>query len=1185
MSSTASYWEQIYTQTPLALAPVHFANMRHSPFTMQYLTKVLSLCPEGGRACEPGFGSGYAAIWLSLRGVMAEGIDCSPVLVERARQANNILGGQAQFRTGDLFHLYQEDAPRYSVIHHQGVLERFTVPQIRAALAQQVASADWVVFSVASVFYPFEPEAGDERLLPLEEWERILAPFAVEELRYYGDPQHGEREHILCVLRGQEATPALKKRFTVAAFPSGISAIVHTRNEAAHIAECLETLRGWTDEILVCDMESTDGTVEIARTVADQVMAHPLIANFDRARNVSAMRANYRFIFYLDADERVPPELGKRLRDAALHHGEGFEAMLIPFRHHFAGRWLQCLYPGYTMPRLFKNGRFFFNTRLHAGAEVDGHTAAFPADNPDLALVHYSYSSMAHYLEKLNRYTDGEAANMHRDGQPFTWHGALRHFVLDLRDYYDRRGAYRDGPHGFAYSFLSGFYRFEQHIKLFEKRFQAQQLQQEELGVPQSVEQMLEYMLSVIRERPRPQAPAIQVRSADDAAPLVWSGPVLDPSGYGEESRHFAFALEKAGVSASVQAIPWSEDAAPLSEAQQATLRRMAERPAGPGFIQITHNFAPQFARHPETGVAIGRTLFETDRLPPSWVQACNRMDYVWVASEFNRETFAQAGVEAKKLVVIPECFDPAPFLMPSEPVPNRWTRPGEFTFLAVFDWTLHKGWDVLLKAFLLAFEGRDDCALLLKVWSTMGYSDLQIRQQAADFVRRELGQDLEADGRIRFVQERLSPQELIHLYRACDAFVLPSRGEGWGRPFMEAMACGKPVLATAWSGNTAFMTADNSYLFDYDLVSVPETGWREISTYQGHRWAEPRLEHVISQMRRVVEHPEESASIGRRAREEVTTRFSEETVGEIMAQEIARIQEARRPHPVLPEPAMEETPVRTEASADPTEQRHLRVRWEGVPFQWHSLAHVNREACRALWMHPGVELALIPTDRNEFDPTQEPVGVDLAPLCFARLSGPADIHVRHFFPPRLEKPDDGKFVLMQPWEYGFLPTRWIEAIQQNVDEVWCYSQYVRQVYLASGIAAEKLQVVPLGVDTTVFRPEAPPYVFTTEPGAAMLTPEGPKRFTFLFVGGTLDRKGIDILLEAYLKAFSAFDEVALIIKDTCTKTVYRGQNDQEKILAKVGDEFHAPLVYLEDDLSAHQLAGLYTAADCLVHL
>jgi len=123
-------------------------------------------------------------------------------------------------------------------------------------------------------------------------------------------------------------------------------------------------LEGWTDEVIVCDMESSDETVSIAEQHGAIIVHHPLIRNFDRARTVSAMRAKYRWIVYVDADERVPPALGHELRRLVASRGHTFEALLLPFRHHFAGRWMQFLYPGYTSPRLFKNGRFVFHARL-----------------------------------------------------------------------------------------------------------------------------------------------------------------------------------------------------------------------------------------------------------------------------------------------------------------------------------------------------------------------------------------------------------------------------------------------------------------------------------------------------------------------------------------------------------------------------------------------------------------------------------------------------------------------------------------------------------------------------------------------------------------------------------------------------------------------------------------------------
>lgn len=1051
-------WEQMYNDTPLREAPAHFRGLCSAPFLQHYLDTVLQICPPGSRTLETGVGTGYGAIWLSQRGVKAEGLDYAPRIVERARQTNNILGGSATFRCGDLFSLYADlqscasspscdVAPPYRVIHHQGVLEHFTVPQIQAALAQQVALTEWVIFSVPSVHYPFEPEFGDERMLPIEEWQRILAPFHTAELRYYGDPRFGGQEHILGVLRGQTADADLLARMTVPAdpYPEGISAIVHTRNEAAHIADCLASLQGCADELIVCDMESQDETLNIARRFTPHIVLHPHITNFDRARNVSAMRARFRWILYLDADERIPEGMGPFLRRYLADAGDSFAALQLPFKHHFAGRWLRCLSPGYKAPSVFKNGCFTYHARTHAGAQVDGPVARLPFDAPELALPHYAFADIGQYLQKLDRYTAAEAASMQADGRPFHWREAMRHTVHDLCAYYDGAGAGAlDGVHGLHYSVLSGFYRWVQHARLYEAHSHAGSLQPTEQEVPTSVEEMLQFALDIAREErqrreasqagsgvaahPPPELPresasaqaeegARTVVSAAEtvAAEVVWCGPFGSSSGYGEESRHFLFGLEETGTPVAARPNGWREDAEALTPTEAARLHTMTGRTVAPDAVWIVEDFAPRFTRPQGGGLVIGRTMFETDRIPADWVAACNRMDAVWVPSEFHRQTFLRSGVEVHRLAVIPGCFDPAPFLALKSPEgrerkqtkgkkPPPGQAKGPFTFLSVFDWTLHKGWDLLLVGFLQAFEGREDVALTLKVWSSLGYSEAQMREQAAEHVRHTLGHDLLADPRIRFVFERLASPDLIALYHAADAFVLPSRGEGWGRPLMEAMACGLPTIGTNWSGNTFFMTADNSLLLDCAVSDVPERGWREVPAYQGHRWAEPALPSLVACLRQLAEHPEQAREIGRRAQEHVVAHFSRAVVGKRIAAEIARLRSS------------------SAALCLPASAPSLSVRWEGPFLSRHSLALVNRRICQGLSADGSVELSLIPMDRPEMGPEEEPGLAALVERSFAPLKGKAAVHVRHQFPPRFEAPEEGKLVLIQPWEYGFLP-------------------------------------------------------------------------------------------------------------------------------------------------------------------
>ena len=250
------------------------------------------------------------------------------------------------------------------------------------------------------------------------------------------------------------------------------------------------------------------------------------------------------------------------------------------------------------------------------------------------------------------------------------------------------------------------------------------------------------------------------------------------------------------------------------------------------------------------------------------------------------------------------------------------------------------------------------------------------------------------------------------------------------------------------------------------------------------------------------------------------------------------------------------------------------RITWEGSQFVNHSLALVNREMCRCLIRRSDIELSLVPYEPHQFD-----ASVDLSKYgaigsrLNLRLSAPADVYIRHQWPPNFNPPLEGHWIMIQPWEYGALPKDWVEPMRSQVDELWVPSNYVREVYIESGIPASKVFVIPNGVDYENFHPKAEPKSFDTE-----------KSFKFLFVGGTITRKGIDVLLDAYSSAFSCVDDVSLVIKDMGADTFYRGQSGAERIEAIQKREDAPEILYLKEDLPDKKMAGLYTACDCLVH-
>lgn len=252
-------------------------------------------------------------------------------------------------------------------------------------------------------------------------------------------------------------------------------------------------------------------------------------------------------------------------------------------------------------------------------------------------------------------------------------------------------------------------------------------------------------------------------------------------------------------------------------------------------------------------------------------------------------------------------------------------------------------------------------------------------------------------------------------------------------------------------------------------------------------------------------------------------------------------------------------------------ERAMLRLHWEGGRFVHHSLALVNRELCVRL-LSKDCCLSYALTEPDHYCPQPDSRLSRLTSVPHQPLD-PPDITVRHFWPPDFSRPSHGKLVVIQPWEYGSIPSAWVGPINSSVDQVWVPTHFVRDCYLRGGVLPEKVRVIPNGVDIGRFH--------TRQPALPLATS---KRFRFLFVGGTIHRKGIDLLLAAYAAAFCVHDDVCLVIKDMGTSSIYQGQTAQEMITAFQQVAHHPELLYLPGDMTDDLMPGLYTACHCLVH-
>ncbi len=605
--------------------------------------------------------------------------------------------------------------------------------------------------------------------------------------------------------------------------------------------------------------------------------------------------------------------------------------------------------------------------------------------------------------------------------------------------------------------------------------------------------------------------------------PLVWLGSLREPSGYADEARTYLLALERSGYEVAAREVQWSPIDAGVSGPQLAAMERALARPWPSGDHVWVHHLVPSPGQQNVEGAAnVIRTMFETDSCPAYFKSRLFDVDEIWVPTEFNVETFQRGGVPGDRLRVLPETidfdlYDPAGL----EPWPLDGTR--GFTFLTNFDFTDRKGWDLLLDAWASAFAPDDDVCLVLKCLSLHGLADAEIRDRIE---RRLAGR---ATAPILIETSVLTIAELPRLYAAADAYVMASRGEGWGRPYMEAMAMGLPTIGSRWSGNLAFMHDGNSWLVDGTIVPVAEGAQSHTPLYRGHHWFEPDADALAYTLREVAAGGAAVQAPAAGARADLLEHFGPEVVAARIAELTHDLLDRRRVSP----------------------RRNPDAVWRGDFGSGHSLAVVNDGHVQAL-ERDGVAIELRAPES--------------AP---AHSAAPG---VAAHWPPSFDAPSDGPFVLYQPWEFGRVPQRWVDRIRDVVDEVWAPSEAVRAAYVDSGVASELVHVVPNGVDLARFTPDGPARELPTQ-----------KNTVFLFVGGTIHRKGIDILLDAYRDAFTADDDVCLAIKGFGAGTVYRGQTAESRIAALLADPTAPELLFLDEDVPFAELPSLYRSADVLV--
>ncbi|HET7275508.1 MAG TPA: glycosyltransferase family 4 protein [Longimicrobiaceae bacterium] len=365
-----------------------------------------------------------------------------------------------------------------------------------------------------------------------------------------------------------------------------------------------------------------------------------------------------------------------------------------------------------------------------------------------------------------------------------------------------------------------------------------------------------------------------------------WCAPIFNASGYASESRSFLSGLTQSGSRWRIQLVPHEkvQNNALVDPGTFSRLEAMTREVIRNPDIDFQHGPASAFTP-PRAEISVCRTMFETDRIPSEWADSCNRFTQVWVPSAFNRQSFIASGVVPEKIKVIPGSIQAAAY-DPDLYLGARTVANCGFCFFSVFDFTPRKGWDLLLRAYFEEFQPNEDVCLVVKVTNFFGRNitpDQRIRRFMED-------NGYASTPRIIVIEQSCSDSELRRLYAGSDAFVLASRGEGWGRPYMEAMALGLPTIGTRWSANTEFMNDENSFLVEIEGLEACERTWSEMPLYNGQLWAIPSIESLRQRMREVFTNRAEGQSRGARARVDVLTNYDEAVVAERFSGELERL-------------------------------------------------------------------------------------------------------------------------------------------------------------------------------------------------------------------------------------------------------------------------------------------------------
>ena len=270
-----------------------------------------------------------------------------------------------------------------------------------------------------------------------------------------------------------------------------ISAVINVRNEAEALNKCLRSIKNLVDEIIIVDMQSTDGSLEIAKQAGAKVYSYRPMKFVEPARNFALSKATGKWILLLDPDEYLNKTLKKELLDVTKRSDVDY--VKIPRKNIIFGRWIRHSnsWPDYLI-RFFKKGAVTWKKEIHSQPVVKGNGLTL-LDSEKLAIQHNNYTSVSQFITRAVRYSGIQADELNAQDYKIKTSDFILKPTQEFNSRFFFAEGYKDGIHGLIFALLQAFAIALIYIRLWEKQGSVDKALTKESFVSASQESTFEY--------------------------------------------------------------------------------------------------------------------------------------------------------------------------------------------------------------------------------------------------------------------------------------------------------------------------------------------------------------------------------------------------------------------------------------------------------------------------------------------------------------------------------------------------------------------------------------------------------------------------------------------------------------------------------------------------------------------